>query len=74
MDLLPYDGIPSENNFDIDYVAHEMGHQFGANHTFSMSNEGTGSNMEPGSGSAIYGYAELQVRMFNPHSDAYFTQ
>ncbi len=46
----PGDGIPSGDNFDIDYVAHELGHQFGANHTFSHGNEGTGVNMEQGSG------------------------
>nr|WP_258928576.1 zinc-dependent metalloprotease family protein [Flavobacterium davisii] len=43
----PGDGVPQGDNFDIDYVAHEMGHQFGANHTFSHGNEGTGANMEP---------------------------
>ena len=40
-------------------VAHEMGHQVGANHTFSMRTEGTGTNVEPGSGTTIMSYAGI---------------
>jgi chitodextrinase len=64
--------IPTGDLFDMDYVAHELGHQFGANHTFSMSNEGTGVNMEPGSGSTIMGYAGITSQDVQPNSDAYF--
>ncbi len=53
----PSDGIPEGDNFDIDYVIHEMGHQLGANHTFSYGVEGSGVNIEPGSGVTIMGYA-----------------
>ncbi|MDD2987179.1 reprolysin-like metallopeptidase [Flavobacterium sp.] len=68
----PSDGIPAGDNFDIDYVAHELGHQFGANHTFSHNIEGTGVNVEPGSASTIMGYAGITSRDVQQHSDDYF--
>ncbi len=68
----PADGVPSGDSFDIDYVAHEIGHQFGGNHTFSMSNEGTGVNMEPGGGSTIMAYAGITNQNVQMNSDAYF--
>ena len=70
----PADGIPQGDNFDIDYVVHEVGHQLGANHTFSHSNEGTGVNKEPGSGITIMGYAGITSQDLAPHSIAYYHQ
>ena len=64
----PADGIPMGDNFDIDYVVHEFGHQLGANHTFSMSNEGTGVQKEIGSGITIMGYAGITSYDVAPHS------
>ncbi|MCF2873914.1 DUF5011 domain-containing protein [Tenacibaculum sp. Cn5-1] len=65
---------PEGDNFDIDYVSHEIGHQFGANHTWShRGSEGRGVHMEPGTGSTIMGYAGIggnaNVQL---HSDPYF--
>lgn len=65
---------PSGDNFDIDYVAHELGHQLGANHTFAHSLETAGVNQEPGSGSTIMGYAGITGANTDvqQHSDPYF--
>lgn len=59
--------------FDIDFVSHEIGHQMGAYHTFSYSWEGSGSQMEPGSGSTIMGYAGVtDDDNVQNRADAYF--
>ncbi len=50
---------PVGDAFDLDYIAHEMGHQFGANHTWSFESEGTQVQAEPGSGTTIMGYAGI---------------
>ncbi|MDI1256705.1 MAG: M12 family metallo-peptidase, partial [Flavobacterium sp.] len=64
---------PQFDPFDIDYVCHEMGHQFGAGHTQNNNcQRATASAMEPGSASTIMGYAGICAPNVQGNSDAYF--
>ena len=64
---------PVGDPFDIDYVAHEMGHQFGANHTQNNDCQRAGTaSVEPGSASTIMGYAGICDPNIQNNSDAYF--
>jgi len=64
---------PQGDLFDIDFVAHELGHQFGANHTWSFETENTGVQAEPASGTTIMGYAGIvEGNNVAPNADDYF--
>jgi hypothetical protein len=64
---------PIGDPFDIDYVAHEMGHQFGGNHTQNNNcNSVAAARREPGSASTIMGYAGICAPNVQNNSDDYF--
>ena len=66
-------GSPINDPFYVDYVAHEIGHQFGGNHTQNNScQRNSATAMEPGSASTIMGYAGICTPNVQNNSDDHF--
>ncbi len=66
-------GNPINDPFYVDYVSHEMGHQFGGNHTQNNNCNRSGNTAwEPGSASTIMGYAGICSPNVQNNSDDHF--
>ncbi|APG65311.1 hypothetical protein LPB136_08085 [Tenacibaculum todarodis] len=64
---------PVGDPYDIDYVSHEIGHQFGATHTQNNGcNRSDNTAVEPGSASTIMGYAGICGPNVQSNSDDHF--
>lgn len=63
---------PIGDAFNLDFVAHEMGHQYGGRHMQNNDCQRSLSSMEPGSGSTILSYAGRCAPNVQNNVDDYF--
>ncbi len=68
--------IPVGATYDIDYVAHEMGHQMGAGHTYTFYSNQSDRTQEPGSGSTVMAYTGITGNLdvqYNSHDNFHYS-
>ena len=68
--------LPEGATFDIDYVAHEMGHQMGAGHTYTFYSGQLDQRVEPGSGSTVMAYTGITGNLdvqYNSHDNYHYS-